>query len=48
MSRGCFAVIDNEVPMPSFLSIESSPIEIGLGVLPREHEYAMCPLSYHE
>ena len=42
---GCFTIATNEVPLPSFLSIESSSTEIGLGVLPRGHEYAMCPLS---
>ena len=45
---GCFAIGTIEVPLPSFLSIESSLIEIGLGVLPRGHECAMCLLSRHE
>ena len=45
---GCFAIATNEVPLLSFLSIESSLIEIDLGVLPRGHECAMCPLSRHE
>jgi len=45
---GCFAIATNEVPFPSFLSIESSLIKIGLGVLPRGHELAMCPLSQYE
>jgi hypothetical protein len=45
---GCFAIATNEVPLPFFLSIESLSIEMGLGVLPREHECAMCPLSRHE
>ena len=44
----CFAVATNDVPLPSFLSIESSSIEIGLGELPRGHEWAMCPLSRYE
>ena len=35
---GCFAIVINEVPLPSFLSIELSSIGIGLGVLPRGHE----------
>jgi hypothetical protein len=33
--------------LPSFLSIISSSIEIGLELLPRVHELAMCPLSRH-
>jgi hypothetical protein len=45
---GYFTMSTNEVPLPSFLSIESLSIEIGLGVLPRGHELAMCPLSRHE
>ena len=35
---GCFAIAIIEVPFSSFLSIESSLIEIGLGVLPRGHK----------
>jgi hypothetical protein len=38
---GCFAIATNEVPLPSFLSIESSLTEMGLGVLPRGHKFAM-------
>jgi hypothetical protein len=34
--------------LPSFPSIESSSIEMCLGVSPRGHELAMCPLSWHE
>ena len=45
---GYFAIATNEVPLPSFLSIESSLIKIGLGGLPRGHECAMYPLSRHE
>ena len=45
---GCFAIATNEVPLPSFLSILLSIIEIGLEILTREHELAMCPLSWHE
>ena len=48
ISSGMFAIATIEVPLPSFLSIESSLIEIGLGVLPRGHEFAMCPLSRYE
>ena len=44
----CFAIATIEAPSPSFLSIESSLIEMGLGVLPRGHELVMCPLSWHE
>ena len=40
---GCFAIATNEVPLPSFLSIESSLIEIGLGVLPRGHDVPCVP-----
>ena len=45
---GCFAIASNEVPLPSFLSILLSTIEIGLEELPRGHECAMCTLSRHE
>jgi hypothetical protein len=43
-----FAITTIEVSLPSFPSIEPSLIEIGLGVLPRGHELAICPLSRHE
>jgi hypothetical protein len=35
---GCFAILTNEVPLPSFLSMLVSLIELGLKLLPREHE----------
>ena len=32
-----FTIATNDVPLPSFLSIDSSSIEMGLEVLPRGH-----------
>jgi len=41
----CFAIVIKEVQLPSFLSTLLSTIEIGLELLPRGHELAMCPLT---
>ena len=35
---GCFAIVTNEVPLPSFLSIIFASIEISLELLPKGHE----------
>jgi hypothetical protein len=45
---GCFAIVTNEVPLPSFLSTSLSSIEIDLELLPKRYEWAMCPLSRYE
>jgi hypothetical protein len=44
----CFAIATIEVPFTFFVSILVSSIEIGLELLPRGHECAMCSLSRHE
>jgi hypothetical protein len=42
---GCFAIATIEVPSPSFLRTILLSIKMGLELLPRGHELAMCSLS---